>query len=130
MVMIDSLLFFCNGVDDHTPRPQRKEMDERKSALDDPEYAAFAWGRYWRIMRWMLLVALLCVIIALGLLWWWNGVPSIHMMIAAALGIGFTVLLAAALMGLVFLSSGTGHDEHIYDPLNDALANDRIDNDE
>lgn len=94
-------------------------MDERKTGLDDPEYAAFAWGRYWRIMRWMALVALACVIVALGLLWWWHGVPSIHMMIAAAAGIGFTALLTAALMGLVFLSSGTGHDERIHDPMKD-----------
>jgi hypothetical protein len=27
----------------------------------------------------------------------------------------FSVLLGAALMGLVFLSSGTGHDDHIQD---------------
>jgi hypothetical protein len=34
----------------------------------------------------------------------------------AAGGIFFTVLLAAALMGLVFLSSGSGHDFKIEDP--------------
>jgi hypothetical protein len=28
-------------------------------------------------------------------------------------------MLMSALMGLVFLSSGTGHDEAIADPLND-----------
>lgn len=94
-------------------------MNDRNRDLDDPEYAAFAWGRYWRIMRWMALAALLCIIAGLGLLWWWNGVPSIHMFIAAAAGIGLTVLLGAALMGLVFLSSGTGHDEQIHDPLKD-----------
>ena len=42
---------------------------------------------------------------------------SIHFYIAVALGIGFTMLLTSALMGLVFLSSGTGHDEAIEDPL-------------
>ena len=41
------------------------------------------------------------------------------MMISTAGGIFFTVLLAAALMGLVFLSSGTGHDESIRDPFTD-----------
>jgi hypothetical protein len=39
--------------------------------------------------------------------------------IAAALGYGITVMLMAALLGLVFLSSGTGHDESIADPLNE-----------
>lgn len=90
-------------------------MNDRKPSLDDPDYAAFAWGRYWRIMRWMALVALLCVIVGVGLLWWWNGVPSVHMLIASAAGIGLTVLLTAALMGLVFMSNGTGHDEQIMD---------------
>ena len=38
---------------------------------------------------------------------------SIHFYIAVALGIGVTMLLGGALMGLVFLSSGTGHDDSI-----------------
>lgn len=96
-------------------------MDEQKQSLDDPDYAAFAWGRYWRIMRWMGLVALLCVIVGVGLLWWWNGIPSVHMLIAAAAGIGLTVMLTAALMGLAFLSSGTGHDEQIHDPMKNEI---------
>src|SRR3546814_18278157 len=74
-------------------------MDDRKTSLDDPEYAAFAWSRYWRIMRWMMLVAILCILVALGVLWWWNGIPSIHMVIATVAGIGLIVMLAAALMG-------------------------------
>jgi hypothetical protein len=36
--------------------------------------------------------------------------------IFSAGGIFFSVLLAAALMGLVFLSSGSGHDDKIEDP--------------
>src|SRR3546814_3777812 len=98
-------------------------MDDRKTSLDDPEYAAFAWSRYWRIMRWMMLVAILCILVALGVLWWWNGIPSIHMVIATVAGIGLTVMLAAALMGLIFLSSGTGHDEQIHDPLKGEMDN-------
>ena len=47
------------------------------------------------------------------------GFVSIHLYIGSALGIGFTMMLGAALMGLVFLSSGTGHDEAIDDPLDD-----------
>ena len=35
----------------------------------------------------------------------------IHMMIATALGAGLSVLLAGALMSLVFLSNSSGHDD-------------------
>jgi len=86
------------------------------SPLDDPEYANFAWRRYWRLMRCMTLFTLVCVVVSLSLLFWKNGLISIHFYIAAAGGIAFSVLLTAALMGLVFLSSGTGHDETIEDP--------------
>lgn len=92
----------------------------RKSPLDDPTNAAFAWARYRRIMRFMLLLTVGVVAIALALLYKQGSEEvSIHYYIAAALGIGFTMLLTSALMGLVFLSSGTGHDEAIEDPLAD-----------
>ena len=35
----------------------------------------------------------------------------------AALGVVFTILLTGALMGLNFLSHGTGHDDAIIDPM-------------
>ncbi len=92
----------------------------KKSPLDDPQNAAFAWARFRRIMRFMFLLTVGVVAISLALLWkFGNEAVSIHYYIAAALGIGFTMLLASALMGLVFLSSGTGHDESIDDPLAD-----------
>ena len=92
----------------------------KKSRLDDPQSAAFAWARFRRIMRYMFLLTLGVVAISLALLWKFGSeAVSIHYYIAAALGIGFTMLLASALMGLVFLSSGTGHDESIDDPLAD-----------
>jgi len=92
----------------------------RKSPLDDPGNAAYAWARYRRIMRFMFLLTVGIVAIALALLYkHGNDEVSIHYYIAAALGIGFTMLLTSALMGLVFLSSGTGHDESIEDPLSD-----------
>ena len=90
-----------------------------RSPLDDPEKAAHAWGRYRQIMRWMMLVTVTLVIGSLWVLYRSNGMVSIHLYIAAALGIGFTMLLTSALMGLVFLSSGTGHDDSIADPLED-----------
>lgn len=92
----------------------------RRSPLDDPKQASFAWARYRRLMKAMGLVTLVTVIIVLLLLYRSMGLVSIHLYIATALGVGFMMMLAAALMGLVFLSSGTGHDESIEDPLEDA----------
>ncbi len=89
------------------------------SPLDDPENAAHAWRRYWRLMRWMFGGTTFVVILALAGLYWQIGMVSVHFYIATALGISFAMLLMAALMGLVFLSSGTGHDEAIVDPLRD-----------
>jgi len=69
-------------------------------------------------MRFMFLLTVGIVAIALALLYKYGDEEvSIHFYIASALGIGFTMLLTSALMGLVFLSSGTGHDESIDDPL-------------
>ena len=87
----------------------------KKSPLDDPETAAFAWARYRRIMRMMLFLTIGVVAIALALLHDGESPESIHYYIAAALGIGLTMLMASALMGLVFLSNGTGHDDSIDD---------------
>jgi hypothetical protein len=53
------------------------------------------------------------VTVALSLIYAQTGMVSVHFFIATGLGIGFATLLMAALMGLVFLSSGTGHDEAI-----------------
>lgn len=91
------------------------------SPLDDPTKAAHAWARYLRIMRWMMTITVGLVIGSVILLYRSNGMVSIHFYIATALGIGFTMLLASALMGLAFLSSGTGHDESIVDPLEDDI---------
>ncbi|MCK9540580.1 MAG: hypothetical protein M0R03_00950 [Novosphingobium sp.] len=88
-----------------------------RSPLDDPAAAAFAWARFRRIMRWMMLVTVTLVVGSVVILYRHNGMVSVHFYIATALGIGAVMLLASALMGLVFLSSGTGHDEAIIDPL-------------
>ena len=90
-----------------------------KSPMDDPDNAAFAWARFRKLMRFMVLVTLTMVMGAMYLLYRSNGFVSVHFYIATALGIGFAMILMSALMGLVFLSSGTGHDESIVDPLED-----------
>lgn len=50
----------------------------------------------------------------------WSDLDPLYI---ATAGIIFSVMLMSALMGLVFLSSGTGHDEAIEDPFAD-LADD------
>lgn len=67
--------------------------------------------RFWRIFR---LLALLSIIVsAIAVLLVSKGDPTLHinMLIATALGVGFTFLLGTALMTLVFLSADSGHDE-------------------
>lgn len=81
--------------------------------LDDPAYAALAWRRYRRLLGLVAGVAVAAAIVALAILRHSLGPLPIHMMIATALGVGLTILLAGALMGLIFLSSGTGHDEAV-----------------
>lgn len=88
-----------------------------KSPLDDPHNAQFAWARYFRLMKFMGAVTATTVVIASVVLYRSVGFVSIHFYIATALGIGVAMMLMAALMGLVFLSSGTGHDEAIEDRL-------------
>ncbi|MGL4540972.1 MAG: hypothetical protein ACRCUI_00505, partial [Polymorphobacter sp.] len=49
-----------------------------------------------------------------------SGAPiRLHMLVAVALGIGLSVLLAGALMGLVFVSARSGHDAEAYTPPTD-----------
>ena len=100
----------------------------KPSPLDNRETSDVAWGRYRRLMRGMAFVSLGAVVLALGWLRYTLGDQlTIHMMIATAAGVGLSVLLGAALMGLVFLSSGSGHDEAIEDPFEDdpEMKNDR-----
>ena len=67
--------------------------------------------RFWRIFR--LLVPLSIVVAAIAVVLVSAGDPTFHinMLIATALGVGFTVLLGTSLMTLVFLSADSGHDE-------------------
>ena len=91
-----------------------------KSPLDDPEKAAHAWARYRQIMKLLMAVTIATVLIALGMLYAFNGAVSVHFYIATAIGISFTMLLAGGLMGLVFLSNGTGHDQSVDNRLPDS----------
>ncbi|MFC4595392.1 MULTISPECIES: hypothetical protein [Sphingobium] len=91
-------------------------------ALDDPQIAATAWRRFRRIMLWMAAGGALCVGIALICLRLWAGPMPFHMILATVLGVWLTFMLGTALMALVFLSSGTGHDDQVIDPLKDEVS--------
>ncbi len=85
------------------------------SPLEDPDKAAFAWARYKRLMKFMVGVTLAVVAAVLFYLHESGSEVSIHFYIATGLGVFAAMMLTAGLMGLVFLSSGTGHDESVTD---------------
>lgn len=72
---------------------------------------ADAWRKYKRLMRWMALAAVVAVLLALLFLRSTGGPMPIPMIIATIAGVGFSVLLGTALMGLVYFSNNSGHDE-------------------
>jgi hypothetical protein len=64
-------------------------------------------------MRWVALFSIVIAAMAVLLVARGDSGMHIHMMIATALGAGLSVLLAGALMSLVFLSASSGHDEQV-----------------
>lgn len=89
-------------------------MDDRQpQGLGDPDYARHAWARFRHLMAWMVALAAAlsaAVIVVLAEL---QGPLRIVTMLAVLGGVGGSVAMAGALMGLVFMSSGTGHDEDV-----------------
>jgi hypothetical protein len=90
-----------------------ESMTDRPPGLDDPAYAAFAWRRYRRLLAWMLLPAAVAVAIAIWILETWYSPLSLVAILASIGGFGGSIMMTAALMELVFLSSGTGYDEEV-----------------
>lgn len=74
-----------------------------------PRHSLFR--RFRRIMRLMALFAVVIAAIAVLLVARGEEGTHVHMLIATALGVGLSVLLATALMTLAFLSASSGHDE-------------------
>lgn len=85
------------------PRP-------RPDPIPSPSHSMLR--RFRRIMLWMALFSIAVAAVAVLLVSRGDQGPHLHMMVATALGTGLTVLLAGALMSLIFLSSSSGHDEH------------------
>ena len=90
----------------HDPIPPRRGQP-------DYERAAEAWARYKATMKWMVLVSIVCVLLSLIYLKSSGERVPIHMMIATIAGVGLMIMVGTGLMGLVFLSSRTGHDDEV-----------------
>jgi hypothetical protein len=86
----------------HDPVPHRRRPD--------PGRTERAWAHFKASMRWTALAAVLAICLSLLYLWS-TGPVGLHMLLATALGVGLSVLVAGALMGLIFLSDRSGHDE-------------------
>lgn len=72
----------------------------------------------------MNLFALACAAASVAIIWTARGeLPWVFAGVTFA-GIYATILMAAALMGLMFLSNGTGHDEDVIDFTEGAHPND------
>jgi uncharacterized membrane protein len=84
-------------------------QNPRPDPVPSPRHSMLV--RFRRIMTWMALFAIVIAAIAVLLVARGDEGVHIHMLIATALGVGLTILLAAALMTLVFLSSSSGHDD-------------------
>lgn len=91
-------------------------MSKPNNRLSDPVQAAHAWTRFRWIMRWVTATAILAVLAALFYLWIDGSPLTVAVIIATSAGVSLSVLLGGALMGLVFMSSGTGHDEDVAHP--------------
>ena len=87
----------------HDPTPSPRQAHYERAAL--------AWARYKTMMKWMVLAAAVTAGLALFYLWMSGGPLPLHMVVATIAGVGLTVLVGTGLMGLVFLSNRSGHDE-------------------
>ena len=67
--------------------------------------------KFRQILKWMALFSIAVAAIAVLAVAYGEERAPVHMLIATALGAGLSVLLAGALMSLVFLSSSSGHDD-------------------
>jgi len=92
----------ANNADEHNAELQRAAQAER---------TAIAWMRYKKLMSWMAVAAVVAVLLALIYLKSSGQPVPLHMAIATIAGVGFTVLLGTGLMGLVYFSNNSGHDD-------------------
>jgi hypothetical protein len=88
-------------------------MTDHPSGLGDPDLADHAWARFRHLLAWMTLAGALCAAGVIAVMAHLQGPLHLVTMFAVIGGVGGSVMLAGALMGLAFLSSGSGHDEDV-----------------
>ncbi len=95
------------------------------SPISHRQPLATSWARFRLLLAWSAGFGLAA---AGGALWWIETAGTalrLHLMLALGGGIFLAVMLAGALMGLVFLSNRTGHDEEAGDLYrHDSMGND------
>lgn len=90
-------------------------MSTELPGLDDPHHARHAWTRFRRMLLAMAAGGMAFALTIIAYLWGIDGPLPIVFILLTVAGIWATVMMAALLMGLMFLSSGTGHDHKIED---------------
>lgn len=104
---------------EHDPIPRRGPTPRQSPAPQQGIANPYAWARYRRIMRWMMVLGVVCVVVTLGCFRLMGGPMPLSMVIATAVGVFLTVMVGTGLMSLVFLSAGSGHDAAAADPFNE-----------
>lgn len=105
-----------------------KDISKAGPGLDDPRYANHAWTRFRRILWGMAAAAMASSFAVVALLEWTSGpLPWIFIGLIV-FGVWATIMMAALLMGLMFLSSGTGHDHKVEDRFSEELLEKHEDN--
>ena len=90
---------------------QMQSMPRHDPVPPSSEAPALAWARYKSMMKWMALAAAIASALAVAYLKATSEAMPWPMVLATIGGVGLSVLLGTALMGLVFLSDRSGHDE-------------------
>jgi ABC-type multidrug transport system fused ATPase/permease subunit len=93
----------------HDPVPPRRPAQPAEPSPDGE--SDVAWRRYKALMSWMALASVLAVLAALAWLWATGTEMRLGAIIATIGGVGLSVLLGTALMGLTFFSNRGGHDD-------------------
>ncbi|HEX8223670.1 MAG TPA: hypothetical protein VF605_07630 [Allosphingosinicella sp.] len=73
--------------------------------------SALGWSRYKKMMKWMALASAIAAALAVAYLKATSDEMPWQMVLATIAGVGLSVLLGTALMGLVFLSDRSGYDD-------------------
>lgn len=77
-----------------------------------PNRKAKAMREFRRILRWIVLIAVLMVIAGLAFIGS-QAELTVHMVVAVVLGVFFSVVLGTGLFALAFFSDKSGHDDNV-----------------